>query len=230
MGSQQKKIITLASIAIVILTLIALVPLIYSLVVGAGVKTEGVNAQGAKEATTDVNGEWSVVQGSARNYTSVGFTFDEVLPAERTTTSGSTTNVTGAAKISGEVVEQANVAVDMEMLTTDKTVRDRSMKDKLFKTAEFPQATFELTEPVDFTGVPADGTLSTVELSGDLTIKGKTQPVTGTFDVLRDGKYLVIGGSLPINRLDFDVVTPEFIAAKIAEEGELNIRLSFVKE
>lgn len=223
----RKLIIWVGAVAIVLLTLIALVPLIFSLVVGAGVKTEPINPQHAKPASVELDGDWEIVQGSSRNFSSVGFTFYEVLPAEKTTTSGSTTNVTGGAKIAGETLEEARVVVDMTKLNTDKMVRDQNMKDKLFETERFPEATFELTKPVDLAGVPDDGTMGSVQLTGDLTIKGETREVTGDFDVLRDGEHVVVGGDLPVNRLDFGVKTPEFIAAKIDEEGFINIRLSF---
>ncbi len=222
----RKLVISLFVVVIVALTLVAIVPLVFSLFVGRGVQTGPVNADRAREASVGVDGTWEVVQGSSRNYSSVGFTFNEVLPGEKTTTSGSTTNVIGQAVISGEVLEQARVSVDMTKLTTDKKVRDQNMKTKLFETGEFPEATFELTEPVDVSGVPVDGTPAEVDVAGDLEIKGVTQPVEGTFTVLRDGADLVVGGDIPINRLDFDVVTPEFIAATIEEEGAINIRLS----
>ena len=39
----------------------------------------------------------------------------------------------------------------------------------------------------------------------------------------------MIGGNIPIDRMDFDVVTPDMIAAKIDEEGTVDIRLTMKK-
>lgn len=214
---------------IIISSAVAVGPLVYSLVMGHGVKTEGINVTKLHAAEGDLDGTWKVVQGNAHNYTSVGFTIDEVLPAERTTTSGSTTNVTGQVEISGAELKSGEVTVDMTKLTTDKKVRDQNMKDKLFKTQNFPESHFKVTKPVDLSAVPADGTVGKVELTGELTIKDQTHPVTADFDVARDGKNLVIAGDIPVNRLKFGIETPEFLAAKVADEGFVNVRVTLGK-
>lgn len=225
----RKIMVPIFIVAIVGLTLVALVPMFFSIFTGPGVTTEPINADKTKPASTEVDGEWKVVKGNPNNFTSVGFTFAEILPAEQTVTSGSTDKVTGQAEIADGTVESAMITIDMDELTTDKKVRDQNMKSKLFETGKFPESTFELTEPVDISAVPEDGSLSDIELTGDLTIKGKTETITETFQVARDGETILIGGNIPINRLDFDVVTPDMIAAKIDEEGTVDIRLTMKK-
>lgn len=225
----RKLVISIFAVLIVLATLVALGPLFYSLYMGAGVKTEGINADGAEPATEELDGEWNVVQGSGRNFTSAGFTFHEILPAEEKQTSGSTTSVTGHAHIDGDVMDQASITVNLENITSDKQVRDQNTKDKLLETAFFPEAFFELTEPVDLSTVPSDGTVGTVTLTGDMTIKDKTNTVSEDFDVLRTGDQLIFAGDVPINRLDYGVETPEFVAAKIDENGFVNVRITMQK-
>ena len=53
--------------------------------------------------------------------------------------------------------------------------------------------------------------------------------MTETFQVARDGETILLGGNIPINRLDFNVITPDMIAAKIDEEGTVDIRLTMKK-
>lgn len=221
--------ISLFAVLIVLSTLVALGPLMYSLIMGSGVRTEGLNADGARPATTELDGRWEVVQGSAHNFSAVGFTIDEVLPAERTTTSGSTGGVSGSVLIEGSTLRSGDITVEMASLTTDKIVRDQNMKTKLFEVEKFPQSHFVLTEPVDLAGIPDDGTVGTATLTGELTIKGVSNPVSADFDVLRSGSQIIVAGDIPINRLDYDIITPEFIAATISEEGTVNIRLSLEK-
>ena len=220
----RKLVITIFVVLIVLLTAVAIGPMVYSLLKGAGVKTEPISADGAKAASTELDGTWEVAKGRANNHTSVGFTFNEVLPAEKTTTSGSTTEVTGQADISDSTLKTAAVTVDMDELTTDKKVRDQNMKSKLFEVDEFPVATFTLTEPADLSAVPDDGSAATVSLTGDLTIHGETKQVTNDFQVVRDADTVVLGGDIPLNRLDYGVETPEMIAAKISEVGAVNVR------
>ena len=117
----------------------------------------------------------------------------------------------------------------MDELTTDKKVRDQNMKSKLFETQLFPEASFELTKPASLADVPDDGTIGTVKLTGDLTIKDETHEISQDFDVLRDSDQIVIGGTVPVDRLDYGVETPEMLAAKVEENGEVNLRISFEK-
>ena len=226
----RKLVVSIFVVLILVLTAVAIGPIVYSLFKSGGVKTEPVTADGAKAASTPLDGSWSVAKGRADNHTSVGFTFDEVLPAERTSTSGSTTEVTGQAEISDSTLESATITVNMDALTTDKKVRDQNMKSKLFETQLFPESSFKLTKPASLADVPDDGTIGTVKLTGDLTIKDETHEVSQDFDVLRDGDNIVIGGTVPVNRLDYGVETPEMLAAKVEEKGEVNLRISFKKD
>lgn len=226
----RKLMISLFVVLIVIATLVAVGPVLYSAFMGKGVKTEGINADKISPATTEIDGNWQVIQGNAYNYTSAGFTFYEILPAEETVTSGSTGAVTGQATVEDETLQSGRVVVDMQELSTDKQVRDQNMKTKLFETDEYPEATFEITKPAKLDAVPDNGDIAQVELDGELTIKDKSKKVTATFDIVRDEDTIILAGDIPINRVDFDVNTPDLIAAKIAEEGEVNIRITFGKD
>jgi probable secreted protein len=86
-----------------------------------------------------------------------------------------------------------------------------------------------VSTPVDITGVPDNGEPGTVTVTGMLNLHGVEKEVTAEFDVLRTGNRLVIAGTVPINRIDFGVETPDFVAAKVDEDGELNIRLAMEK-
>ena len=225
----RKLVISVFVILILVSTALALGPLVFSLVMGRGVKTEPMNLDRVKAASTELDGQWNVVKGSPYNFTSAGFTIDEILPADKRTTSGSTKEVTGQATISDSVVEEATITVDMTTLTTDKKVRDQNMTTKLFEVEKYPESTFELTEPADLSSVPDDASPATIPLTGNLTIHGETQSVTTDFQVVRDGDTIILGGDIPINRLDFGIETPEMIAAKISEVGDVNVRVTLQK-
>ena len=226
----RKLIVSIFVILIVASTALALGPLAFSLIMGRGVHTEPINAEKGPAAPTAVDGERHVAQAAAMNHASAGTANAEILPADKRTTSGSTKHVTGQATIQDGIVEEARIAVDMTSLTTDKKVRDQNMKTKLFEVTKYPESTFTLTEPADVSAVPDDGSLATVPLSGDLTIHGQTKSVTQDFQVVRDGDTIILGGDIPINRLDFDIETPEMIAARISETGEINVRVTFEKK
>lgn len=231
MRTRNQKLIVIGGAAvIVLLALLALVPLFISLITHPGIKTEGIDAQGAKSASTDVNGTWVVSGTPGKNASSVGFTFNELLPGDERTTSGSTQDIEGQMTIEGGSLTAGEVTVDMSNIVTDKDVRDENVRRKILHTEKYPEATFILTQPADVSQLPEDGTVGTVTLTGNLTIHGETNSITQEFNVLRSGDTVVVHADVPIKRSDYGVETPEFVAAKIAEDGEVNIRLRLEKE
>lgn len=227
----RTPLIVIGLIFIVALAGLAFVPLISAMLNGhGGVKTEGIDESNLRSATTDIDGTWTASGKPGPNQTSAGFTFFEILPAEKKVTSGSTRQVSGHVEVSGGTLTSGEVTVDMATLTTDSDVRDNNVRSKILTTDEYPQSTFVLTGPVDVSAVPDDGSVATVALSGDLTIRGVTKFVTQDFSVARSGDSVIVAGDIPVKRSDFDVETPELVAAKIADEGEVNIRLNLEKK
>lgn len=226
----NKIIVAIFVILIVALALVAVVPTLIALVMGPGDKTEGLTSEGAQPATTDINGEWHVVhQRGDANTTSVGFTFHEILPSDRRSTSGSTQAVDGGATIEEGTLTAGEIVVDMTEVSTDNERRDINVRTKIFHTDEYPEAVFTITEPVDVSEVPGDGTPGKVTLSGEMEIRGETRPLIHEFDILRDEDMVIVSGDIDINRHDFGVEAPEFVAAKIDDTGQLNIRIALAK-
>lgn len=229
MDTKRKTIVIGGIIVIVALTLFAVISIVMTLLNGPGVKTPELSADRAKPAATDMAGQWKVVDGDAPNISAVGFTFNEILPSDKRTTSGSTRAVRGDITIAGTTLESGAIDVSMTDISTDTQRRDVNVRTKIFQTDDYPESHFVVTEPVDLSAVPDDGTVGTVVVPGKLTIKGTTKDVKPEFKVLRDGEKLTVSTVLTFNRLDYGVETPEFVAAKIAEEGDLNVLLTFRK-
>ena len=223
-------IVPIAIVLIIVVTIAGVGPMVYKAFSSRGVKTEGINNTGVTSASTDLNGTWTVVPGPDKNHSSVGFTFYELLPNEKKYTSGSTRAVEGEVTVEDSTLTSGTVEADLVKLRTDVQDRDVSIRLKLFHTDQFPTATFTSTERVDLSGLPEDGSVAQVTIPGDLTVHGETNHVEPVFDVVRHGKQITIASTLPINRLDYNVKPPEFVAALINEEGEANIRLTFEKE
>ena len=196
MDTRRKPIIIGGVVIIVLLAVFALGTVVMSLLSTPGVHTPELNADNAKPASTDVGGEWQVVTGDAPNISSVGFTFDEILPSDKRTTSGSTQAVRGTITVDDVTLQPGGrIEVDMTSINTDTQRRDVNVRT-----------------------VP-----------GKLTIKGETREVKPEFQAVRDGDKLTVSTVLRFNRLDYGVKTPEFIAAKVSEEGDLNVLLTFKK-
>ncbi|AZA13540.1 YceI family protein [Corynebacterium choanae] len=225
----NKPFVILMVIAIVVIALVSVGPTVYTLATSTGVKAEALDIDDARPASTDLDGTWKIVPGSGRNSTQVGFTFHEVLPGTRKATSGSTYAVDGTVVVANERLQSADLVVDATSLRTDVKKRDINVAMKILHTDTYPTAEFHTTEPVDLSALPEDGTPAEVTIPGELTLHGVTHTVEPVFTVVRTGKRVLMYSTLPVNRLDYNVKTPEFVAATIAEEGELNIRLDMEK-
>ena len=68
------------------------------------------------------------------------------------------------------------------------------MQSRILETSQFPTATFELTEPVDFGTEPADLEEITAEATGDLTVHGVTNSVTVDLVARRNGDAIEVTG------------------------------------
>lgn len=229
MPRQRKIIIGTLLTLIIVLGLFSAFMMYKALTNSTGVTTEPLDASGASPASTDINGHWNVVRGNSPNVSSVGFQFYEILPGEDKVTAGTTSDVSGEIIVADDTLEYVQVTANMETIETDNQNRDVNIRRKLLHTDEYPEAYYESDDAVNLSSIPDDGSVGEVEVTGDLTVHGVTQEVTSTFQAVRDGDSVILSTTIAVNRLDFDIETPEFIAAKIAEEGEINVLLTLRK-
>ncbi len=152
----------------------------------ASVSTSGVEA-----ATGVLDGELAVTPGADPNRTAAGYTVHEILRGADVTVVGSTDQVSGTATIADESLTAAEITVQVEGIATDSSQRDGQFRGMVMDTANHPTATFRLTDPVDLSSVPTDGTVATVSGAGTLTLRGEERPVTVDVEVLRSGENIV---------------------------------------
>ena len=185
---------------------------------------EGTTAGAAD--LTDLDGTWQVVGGDD---TVAGLRIDEERAAGlgAHTAVGRTGEVTGSLVVADGEVSDGSFAVDLSTIefTDDPGLpvanRSEYLRTKALETDEFPDARFELTEPVDLSEL-ADRTVRGAEVRGVLELHGVERPATIAVDVRFDGADVVLGTSEPVTvRLaDHDIEAPEIPGvAKVAAEG-----------
>ena len=159
-----------------------------------------------------------------------GFRVDEELVVGAVTAVGRSGGVAGSLTISDGELVAAEVVVDMTMIVSNDSRRERAIRRTL-DTSAFPTATFVLAEPVALGAGVADGEGVTVQARGDLTVKGITQPVTFSISaVVRDDDLGVIVGSADIVWAAFGVSTPSAaIVVSVADEGIVEFQLVVAK-
>jgi polyisoprenoid-binding protein YceI len=118
----------------------------------------------------------------------------------------------------------ANLSIDTGSYDLGDDSYNKQATDKdWFDTAHFPTATFVSTAIA-----PAGGTKFNV--SGKLTIKGKSQNVTVPVSVTSQGATQTFDGSLPIKRTQFDVGSGEWKdTSVVADEVVIKFHLVAAK-
>lgn len=174
---------------------------------------------GSSLDAAEVDGSWDVGAGSF-----AGYRLDEVLQGENVTVTGRTEDVTGSLTVADGSLDAAEITVDMTTVATDVANRDAYFRDTALQVSRFPTATFVLSEPV---AVP--GTAGDVTLTGDLTIRGVTQPVTvdAQIGATEDGVQVV--GEVPVTFADFDVEAPSLGFVEVEDTGSVEFSLSLAR-
>ena len=183
-------------------------------------------ASGDGPATPD--GEWAVSPGES---VFVGYRVQETFAgsvAERTAT-GRTPAVEGTMTVEGDTITAASVSADLSRLESDQDRRDSALRTRGLETDRFPDAAFELTDPVTLPAPPSRGDTVAVTATGDLTLHGVTAPVEVEIEAQWDGPTISVAGSAPIAFADFGM-EPIDIAGFVSTEdsGTMELQLLFV--
>ena len=117
-------------------------------------------------------GTWTLTQDST-----LGYRIQEVLSGLDAEAAGRTNDATGTLTIDGSTATAAEFTVNMASMTSDSRQRDNQFRTRIMTVDQFPTSTFVLTQPIDFGAVPAEGVTITAAATGDLTLRGVTNPV-----------------------------------------------------
>lgn len=163
----------------------------------------------------------------------VGFRINEELAGfGAKTVVGRTPDVSGSMELSGTQVIGAEFLVDMTTLITDDPGRNAAIKGATggLETVAFPEARFELTQPIELGEVPAEGASISVQAVGNLTVHGVTNEVTIPLTAeLSAGVIIVFGELQGLLLSDYDIPTPSAIVVLSVEDNaamELQLFLS----
>lgn len=191
---------------------------------------EKAKSTGSTPASLD--GEWPVGNGSQ-----AGLRIKEkfVGGAAENTAVGRTEEVDGSITLAGTKLTEGSFTVDLASLEYtddppgfDVANRKGAMERSGLETGKFPDATFTLTQPVDFGAEPAAGEIKSLDVTGDLELHGVTKKITIPVEAQVQGDTIVVASAdpVPIRLADYRMVVdnPPFIA-EIADEGSFEFRL-----
>jgi polyisoprenoid-binding protein YceI len=222
--------------------LAAVIVVVVLVVVGAGawyflrddsredltVEGDGGSTQPTGETPDSLDGAWTVVEGGeTRAQMSIVEDF-KALPDH--TASGETPGVTGSLTIAGTDVTEASFTVDLTQLEFsddpgfDVANRRRALDDQGLEIAEFPEASFTLTQPIVI-GEPAPDETVTAEATGELTLHGVTKEITFTVEARLQGSQIRVAAAdaIPVVLADYAIEKPSApVIASIDDEGSFD--------
>lgn len=192
--------------------------------VGSSASTDGSTSG----ATADLDGRWTVVAGPD-SQAGLRIVEDRFGGLGDNTAVGRTNDVTGGLELDGTTVASGSFTVDLSAIefTDDPGIpvanRSEYLRTKTLETDRFPDASFELTEPVSLSSLPKAGQTVTASATGSLTIHGVAR--TKTFDVQakRVGDTVVLATAKPVEvkLADHDIEAPSISGiSEVRDTGE----------
>jgi polyisoprenoid-binding protein YceI len=177
----------------------------------------------------DMTGTWKLVAGPN---SFVGYRVDENLVGIGATEAvGRTNAMDGTLTYNGKAITAATVNADLSQLKSDKTQRDRALRDQALETGKFPQASFVLTSPITIDKLPVDGQTVNQTVSGKLTLHGVTKDVQLQVQGVLADDQLVVVGSTEILFADYGMSPPRAAAVlSVDDHGTMELQLLFAKE
>lgn len=171
--------------------------------------TKSPTASAATAASAASTGTWSVTSGSQAGYrvretlAFVGAPSDAV---GRTSSVHGT--VTIAASGSNLSVSAASLTVDVNTLTSDRSMRDQRLHSIGLQSDRYPTASFILSSPIALPADAANGQAFTVSAIGQLTLHGMTKTVTIPMQARRAGSQIQLAGSITFPFSEFGMTPP----------------------
>lgn len=138
----------------------------------------------------------------------VSYRVEERLAGVTHHATGTTKGVAGDIRIDHQDPSRTRVGeivVNVEQLTSDEELRDRRLRHDYLQSDEHPLATLRTTAVEGLPDEVVDGRAEEVELSGELTVKEATVPVTVPATVILDGDELRIDARATVLLSDFGI-------------------------
>jgi polyisoprenoid-binding protein YceI len=138
--------------------------------------------------------------------------------------------------INGEVfVDRANpqnssigpISVDISQFTSDSQRRDNAIRERFLESTQFPMAVFNPTNIQGLPGSYEEGQPISFQVTGDLTVRGVSRPVTFDVTFVGEGNTMTGEATTMILMSDFGF-GPISIGGILNTEDEVNVKFAFV--
>lgn len=187
-------------------------------------------AVGTEEIVTSelesVEGVWRIAGDSVAGYR----VFKDFVGASEFEAVGRTSTIFGELEIEGTSVTSAQFSVDVASIRSDDEGRDASFRGPVLNAALFPFANFTLTSPIDLGDVPQNGEEVTVDVTGEVSLKGVTNEVDFPLTARLVGDEVQVAGSIDVVFSDYDIEPPSTPVIVVRDTGVIEFSLFFEQD
>ncbi len=161
------------------------------------------------------------------------FTIYELLRGSPKNVVGTTSQVAGevAVDLSDLSTAQAGeILINARTLATDDDRRNGAIRNRILFTDQYEYVSFKPTQVSGLSGSAAPGQAYTFQISGDLTIRDVTQPVTFDVTVTVESPERLVGtAKTTIRRADYGINIPSVpFVANVGDDVALEIQFVLV--
>jgi polyisoprenoid-binding protein YceI len=178
------------------------------LALSAATATPGT-ATSASAVSSPGAGTWTVASGSQAGYrvreelAFIGAPSDAV---------GRTSSISGSFTLTqsatGGTVTAASFSVDVNTLSSDRSMSDQRIHSIGLESDRYPKATFQLADPIALPATAGNGQVTQVAATGQLTIHGVTRTVTIPINARYTGSKIELVGSITFPFSQFGMTPP----------------------
>lgn len=176
----------------------------------------------AAPTSDDFDGDWLATEASE-----FGYRVKEVLAGVDSSAVGRSNQIRGTLTIDGTTATAIDMTVDVATIESDDGLRDGKFRGDIMNTAEFPTASFTLTEPINFASIPTGAETITATAIGDLTLRGVTNSVTFVVTAQTTSGRIGVLGSIPVVFADYGIENPSFGPVRTEDDGLVEFVLVF---
>jgi polyisoprenoid-binding protein YceI len=159
---------------------------------------------------------------------SAKYVVEETLSGLPSTAVGTTTDVTGEIYLTSDGLYdgiESKFMVDLSTLKTDESRRDNYVRSNVLQTNRFQFAEFVIDSVDAFPTDYVEGEEASLSLSGTMTIRGVSQPMTFTVLARQAGDTLTATADAQFNMSDFGIDPPQVAIAKAKDGVTLQVVL-----
>jgi polyisoprenoid-binding protein YceI len=188
-------------------------------------------ASGSPTASAGIGaGTWTVASGSVAGYRVREQLASLPAPSDAV---GRTSSVSGSVTItqSGSTynVSAASLTVNVNTLTSDRSMRDQRLHQMGLESDRYPTSTFVLTTPIVLPAAATTGQIVNVSATGQLMIHGVTRTVTIPIQARLNGTQIELAGSISFPFSDFGMTPPSiggFVTVQQNATMEFDVKLA----